>query len=297
MLKNHAPVPWIAGLGDVADRYDVLLCDIWGVIHNGREAFLEASDALRAFRNSGGVVVLITNAPRPNAPIREQVLKFGLSADAFDTIVTSGDVTIALVAERIQQAVHHIGPERDLTLFEEAAARSGVSAKLVDLDAADYVLCTGLFDDDVETPSDYEATLRRIAERGLTFICANPDLIVHRGEKLVYCAGSLAERLNSLAGEVVYCGKPHPPIYDLALAAAGQAVGGRLDPRRVLAIGDGMRTDIAGARARGLDALFVSAGIHAGDIHRATGDETAALQDLFARDQVWPTAAIRALRP
>jgi HAD superfamily hydrolase (TIGR01459 family) len=297
MLETHAPVPILAGLGEIASRYDVLLCDVWGVVHNGREAFPDASAALSAFRRRGGVVTLLTNAPRPNAPIREQVLKLGLAADAFDTIVTSGDVAIAAVAERIAAPVHHIGAERDLPLFEVASARAGAPARLVDLESADYVLCTGLFDDDVETPADYEATLRRIAERGLPFLCANPDLVVHRGEKLVYCAGALAERLKALGGHTVYFGKPHAPIYAAALAASEQALGRPLDPRRVLAVGDGMRTDIAGARARGLDALFVSRGIHTGDVHEAEIDEPAALQALFARENVWPTAAIQTLRP
>ena len=297
MLETHAPVPILAGLGEIASRYDVLLCDVWGVVHNGREAFPDASAALSAFRRRGGVVTLLTNAPRPNAPIREQVLKLGLAADAFDTIVTSGDVAIAAVAERIAAPVHHIGAERDLPLFEVASARAGAPVRLVDLESADYVLCTGLFDDDVETPADYEATLRRIAERGLPFLCANPDLVVHRGEKLVYCAGALAERLKVLGGQTVYFGKPHAPIYAAALAASEQALGRPLDPRRVLAVGDGMRTDIAGARARGLDALFVSRGIHTGDVHEAEIDEPAALQALFARENVWPTAAIQTLRP
>jgi HAD superfamily hydrolase (TIGR01459 family) len=297
MPENRANIPIVAGLGEISSRYDALLCDIWGVVHNGREVFAAASDALRAFRKQGGAVVLITNAPRPNAPIREQVLSFGLAPDAFDAIVTSGDVTISLIADRIGAAVHHIGPERDLSLFEAAAERAGAKAKLVGLEAADYVLCTGLFDDDHETPDDYEATLRKIAERGAPFICANPDLVVHRGDTLIYCAGALAERLKAIGGQVIYCGKPHAPIYRAALSAAERALGERLDPRRVLAVGDGMRTDIAGAYGQGLDALFVSGGIHLADVHGSEEGEAAALQALFARERVWPTAAIRVLKP
>ncbi len=269
-IRSHIPV--VAGLGELSAGYDVLLCDVWGVVHNGREAFPSASDALRAFRNKGGFVVLLTNAPRPNAPIREQVLSLGLALDAFDAIVTSGDVTISLIADRIQMCVHHIGAERDLTLFKAASLRAGATVKLTDLERADYVVCTGLFDDNVETPDDYETVLRRVAERGLPFICANPDLIVHRGDKLVYCAGALAERLKALSGAVIYCGKPHAPIYREALGVAERALGRKFDRRRVLAIGDGMRTDIAGAVAQGLDTLFVSGGIHVDDIHGVDRD-------------------------
>jgi HAD superfamily hydrolase (TIGR01459 family) len=295
MPQTPPHVPVVAGLGDISANYDALLCDIWGVVHNGRESFPDAYEALRAFRRAGGAVTLITNAPRPSAPIIAQVRQFGVPDDAFDAIVTSGDVTIALIAERIHSPVHHIGPERDLSLFEEAAKRAGTAARLVDLEAAEYVLCTGLFDDDVETPDDYADTLDRIVARGLPFICANPDLIVHRGEELIYCAGALAEGVKARSGEVVYCGKPHAPIYRIALAAAERALGRKLDPRRVLAIGDGMRTDIAGALAQGLDALFMSGGIHAGDVH-GTEEDDAALQALFAREQMWPTAAMRALK-
>ncbi len=159
MTETRA-IPILSGLEQISQKYDVLLCDVWGVVHNGREVFPEAAAALGRFRAKGGVVILITNAPRPNAPIRAQVLQFGLPSAAFDAIVTSGDVTVSLIAERGGAAVHHIGPQRDLTLFEEAAALTGSTPRLVDLESADYVLCTGLFDDEIETPDDYEATLR-----------------------------------------------------------------------------------------------------------------------------------------
>jgi len=289
-------VPVISGLAAISDRYDVLLCDVWGVLHNGREAFPAASEALSAYRARGGVVVLITNAPRPRAPIREQVLKFGLSADAFDEIVTSGDVSIALIAERIHQRVHHIGPERDLSLFAAAGELARAPVKLVGPEEADYVLCTGLFDDDVETPADYDARLGRIVERKIPFLCANPDLVVHRGERLIYCAGALAEKLRELGGEPIYCGKPHAPIYRVAIETAEAIRGRKVDPRRILAVGDGMRTDIAGAIGQGLDAMFVSGGIHLDEVH-GSGDEAEALRMLFDSANLWPVAAIKALEP
>jgi len=296
MQSPTKTVPLISGLGEISDRYDVLLCDVWGVLHNGREAFPAASEALSAYRARGGVVVLITNAPRPRAPIREQVVKFGLSPDAFDEVVTSGDVSIALIAERINQSVHHIGPERDLSLFAAAAERARKPAKLVGPEEADYVLCTGLFNDDVETPADYESRLGRIVERKIPFLCANPDLVVHRGERLIYCAGALAEKLRELGGEPLYCGKPHAPIYRVAIETAEAILGRKVDPRRVLAVGDGMRTDIAGAIGQGLDALFVSGGIHLAEIH-GSDDAAAALRVLFDSADLWPLAVIKALAP
>jgi HAD superfamily hydrolase (TIGR01459 family) len=293
--RNAQP---IAGLGEIADRYDAILCDVWGVLHNGREAFRPASDALTAFRRRGGVVVLITNAPRPSAPIQAQAVKLGVSPDAFDAVVTSGDVTVALISERKGEPVHHVGPPRDLSLFEAAALSTGVKPVLAPLEEAKYVLCTGLFHDDVETPADYEERLRAMAARGLPFICANPDLIIHRGSDLVYCAGALAQRYEELGGAAIYAGKPHPPVYRAALAAAEAARGRPIEPSRVLAIGDAMRTDIAGAARQNFDALFISAGIHHDEVHgggpRVEADR---LTELFQREELWPVATARSLGP
>lgn len=288
---SNAPIPALAGLQDIAGRYDALLCDVWGVLHNGREAFRDASDALVAYRRRGGVVILITNAPRPNPPIREQILQFGVAPEAFDAIVTSGDVTMGLIGERIGDPVHHIGPERDLTLFSAVERQTGTTPKLARLGDAAYVVCTGLVDDLTETLEDYDAALRHIAENKIPFICANPDLVVHRGDQLVYCAGALAKRLVEIDGDVFYCGKPHAPIYGATLKAAEHAAGRPLDKRRVLAVGDGMRTDIAGAVGQGLDTLFVVAGIHA-EAARENG-----LDAFFAREKLWPTLTIETLKP
>ncbi len=295
-MSTQRPVPALSGLGEIAERYDALLCDVWGVLHNGREAFRAASDALAAFRARGGVVVLVTNAPRPKAPIREQVLRFGVAAEAFDAIVTSGDVTLSLIAERIALPVFHVGPPRDLSLYERAGKIAGVEPRLAGLDEAEYVLCTGLYDDESETPADYEDMLRAILARDLPFICANPDLVVHRGDKLVYCAGAIAKRFVEFGGEPIYCGKPHAPIYAASLGAARRALGRTLERSRVLAIGDGMRTDIAGAFAQGLDTLFVSGGIHFADLDGAE-HPAVALAKLFVRENLWPTATLTTLRP
>jgi len=289
-------VPLIEGLGAIADRYDAIFCDIWGVLHNGRESFPPASDALVAFRKRGGQVVLVSNAPRPSAPIHAQVIGLGVSPDAFDAIVTSGDVAIGLIAERGGAPVHHIGPERDLSLFDAAAARTGMQPLLVGVEAASYILCTGLFDDEIETPADYSDRLAALAARGLPFICANPDLVVHRGGDEIYCAGALAQAYEALGGATIYAGKPHAPIYAAALAAAGAARGAPLERSRVLAIGDAMRTDIAGAARQGLDALFVTSGIHREDLHGPGASEDP-LHGLFARENLRPIAATYALAP
>lgn len=288
----------ISGLGEISDRYDAILCDIWGVVHNGIASFAPASEALVAFRRRGGAVVLISNAPRPFTPIERQVLKLGVSPEAFDAIVTSGDVTIGLMERQAGDQVLHIGPQRDLSLFD-AAAETGARPRLVSFEDAQYALCTGLRNDEVETVDDYEPELRAMAKRDMTMICANPDIVIHRGDTLIYCAGALARRYEQLGGSVIYAGKPHGPIYDRALALAEQARGAPIDKRRVLAIGDGMRTDILGATRAELDALFVTGGIHR-SLHKQTLESPAdpiELQRLYDENEAWPVAAIPALRP
>jgi HAD superfamily hydrolase (TIGR01459 family) len=289
----------IAGLSEISDRYDVILCDIWGVLHNGVASFTQASDALVSFRRRGGAVILISNAPRPSPPIARQVLKLGVSPEAFDAVVTSGDVTIGLMEQQASDRVLHIGPERDLILLDAVADASGARPKLVSLEDAQYALCTGLRNDEAETLDDYEPELRAMAIRDMAMICANPDIVIHRGDTLIYCAGALARRYEELGGSVVYAGKPYAPIYDRALALAEQIRGAPIEKPRVLAIGDGMRTDIAGAARAGLDVLFVTGGIHR-SLHKETLDSPAdpiELQHLYDENAVWPVAAIPVLRP
>ena len=290
------PIPLIDGLGALSGRYDAILCDIWGVLHNGRDAFRPASEALAAFRRSGGTVVLITNAPRPNPIIRDQALAFGVAPDAFDEVVTSGDVSIGMIAARGGAPLYHIGPPRDLALIAAVKERGGVAPALVEPEAATYVLCTGLFDNSTETPEDYAGRFAAFVERRLPMICANPDLVVHRGQRLVYCAGALAELYEALGGETIYAGKPHPPIYAAALERIAALRGAPVAPARALAIGDALRTDLAGAAAVGLDALFVADGIHRNELY-GPGAADDALQRLFAPPAPRPIAAIRTLVP
>jgi HAD superfamily hydrolase (TIGR01459 family) len=287
----------ISGLSEISDRYDAILCDIWGVLHNGLASFTEASEALVSFRRRGGAVVLISNAPRPSSPIERQVLKLGVSPDAFDAVVTSGDVTIALMEQQAGDQVLHIGPERDLTLFD--AVEASGRPRLVSLEDAQYVLCTGLRSDETETVDDYQSELKAMLARGMAMICANPDIVIHRGDALIYCAGALARRYEDLGGSVIYAGKPYGPIYDRALALAERARGARIDKSRVLAIGDGMRTDIIGARQAELDALFVTGGIHR-SLHKedlTSPADPIELRRLYDENEVWPVAAISSLRP
>jgi HAD superfamily hydrolase (TIGR01459 family) len=287
----------ISGLSEISGRYDAVLCDIWGVVHNGVASFPPAAEALSSFRARGGAVVLITNAPRPSPPVQRQVLKLGVPPEAFDAVVTSGDVTIELMERERGDRVLHIGPERDLSLFDAAAA-AGVRPRRVALEEAQYALCTGLRRDETERPQDYESELRAMAARAMPMICANPDLVIHRGDDLIYCAGALARRYEELGGKVVYAGKPHAPIYERALMLAERARGARIEKRRVLAIGDGMTTDIAGAARAGLDALFVTGGVHR-SLHGETPETPAdpvELQRLCDEHGLFPVAAIASLR-
>lgn len=256
-----------AGLGALAGLYDVLLCDIWGVMHDGRRAFAAAVDATSRFRQAGGTVVLVTNSPRPRDLVLAQIAELGVPDQAFDALVTSGDVTIAAIAEKGRGALYHVGPPRDRALFDAVHRRTGVAPRLSDLPDAEFVVVTGLFDDRAETPLDYAEALAAMRARDLLMICANPDIVVHIGDVLLYCAGALAEAYAALGGRTVLAGKPHPPIYLAALALAETARGGRSAPARVLAIGDGLVTDGAGAAREAIDFLLVTSGIHRDAFH------------------------------
>jgi HAD superfamily hydrolase (TIGR01459 family) len=264
----------------IAPRYDVVLCDIWGVVHNGIAAHAPACEALMRFRAGGGAVVLITNAPRPSPWVIHQMDRLGIPRDAYDDVMTSGDLTRDVIAGRKGEAVFHIGPERDLTIFH------GLDLRLTPVETADYVVCSGLFDEDRETPEDYRGLVATMRDRGLFMVCANPDLIVERGVERFYCAGAIADLYGATGGEVLYAGKPHRPIYEAALAKAAKVRYAAADPARTLAIGDSLRTDITGARALGIDGLFVSGGIHAQEL--GAGGSREALGAMFAAAGVTP---------
>lgn len=264
----------------IAPRYDVVLCDIWGVVHDGITAHAHACDALMRYRADGGVVVLITNAPRPAPWVVRQLDRLGVPGDAYDDVMTSGDLTREEVARRAGEAVFHIGPQRDLTIFD------GLDVRLASVEAATYVVCSGLFDEYKETPDDYRDLAAAMRSRGLLMMCANPDLVVERGTVRFYCAGAIADLYATIGGDVLYLGKPHQPIYDAALAKASQVRSAPAEPARTLAIGDSLRTDITGARALGIDGLFVAGGIHAHEL--GPGESREALGAIFAAAGVTP---------
>jgi HAD superfamily hydrolase (TIGR01459 family) len=273
----------------LAADYDVVLCDVWGVMHNGVAAFAEAGEALARFRAGGGTVVLITNAPRPGDVVLSQMQRLGVRRDAYDGIVSSGDVTRAVMRQRPGQSVFHLGPERDLPMFADLGIAFAPAA------SADYAVCSGLFDDTVETPEDYRPLLGQMRERRLFMLCANPDVVVERGTTLVYCAGALADLYAALGGEVLYAGKPHRPIYAEALAKANALRPAPAPLGRVLAIGDSVRTDLQGAAASGIDFLFVTSGIHAEELGSREDPDPAALRDIFAAAGAAPKAVMHRL--
>jgi HAD superfamily hydrolase (TIGR01459 family) len=259
MADSSSP-PILRGLSDIAGDYDAAICDVWGVMHNGREAFLPAADAMRRFRQTRGPVVLLSNAPRLADGVEGLFDRVGLPRDFYDGIMTSGlaarDDLLRRTAHGRPLKLFYLGPPRDNPLFE------GLNIALTNPEEAEVVLCTGFYDDDTETPDDYRAMLETFQARALPFLCANPDIVVQRGDKLIFCAGAIARLYESLGGAVVYYGKPYPAVFEKALQMA-RSVGAA---NRPLVIGDGIETDIAGANRMGLDALFIAGGIHASDL-------------------------------
>jgi HAD superfamily hydrolase (TIGR01459 family) len=272
----------ISGLSELAPRYDSLICDVWGVIHDGHKAHPAAAEALTRFRKAHGPVVLLTNAPRLPGEVAAQWAQYGVPPGCYDAIVSSGGAARAELDRRAEKAplsLYYIGPDKDLPILEGLAhAQTGIGE-------ADVAFCTGLVDDLTETVEDYAATLAAMGKRGLTMICANPDLVVHRGPKLCYCAGALGREYERLGGKVIYYGKPHRPIYDAARAALNGAT-------HPLAVGDGLFTDVLGANRAGLDVLFIADGVHGEEVEPYTQNHLAAL---FGKSGVSALAACRTL--
>ncbi|WP_269931645.1 TIGR01459 family HAD-type hydrolase [Aminobacter sp. HY435] len=279
----------IASLEALTGRYKALLCDVWGVIHNGVSAFPEAAAALAAARDKGVAVVLITNAPRPREGVIAQLATLGVPATAWDRVVTSGDVTRDLIRSGPRR-IFHVGPERDYPIYD------GLDIDLVEEFEASCVVCTGLFDDETETPADYAEMLRRLRARNLPFICANPDIVVERGHEMIWCAGALARDYGLLGGRTLVSGKPHRPIYEAALAAASEVLGHDVARADALAIGDGMFTDVKGAADNGIDVLYVSGGIHARDYGEAHAPDPHRLAAFLEKHGYSPVATIPRLR-
>ncbi|MDI7864782.1 TIGR01459 family HAD-type hydrolase [Rhizobiaceae bacterium n13] len=270
----------IENFQDIVSQYDVALCDVWGVLHNGVDAFAAASEALARARAAGVTVVLITNSPRPFPGVVSQLKLIGVADEAFDRIVTSGDVTRELIA-RGPKKVFLLGPERDQPILD------GLDVVRVDEKEADVIVCTGFFDDETETPEDYHDMLVAFEARKVPMICANPDLIVERGPLMIPCAGAMAVYYHQLGGETRIAGKPHTPIYEAALAKARDERGD-FPLERVVAIGDGMPTDVRGALGYGLDLLYISGGIHAKEYTLHGKTDEALLSDYLERENATP---------
>lgn len=273
----------LSSLSDWPGRYDVIFSDVWGVVHNGLSPHPAAGAALTAFRKQGGVVIMISNAPRPFWAVIEQLDQIGVVRTAYDGVVTSGDVTQELARAQPIGRCYHIGSSRDEPLFRELAVQR------VPLADAGFIICSGLRDDETERAEDYRPELAAAAGRDLIMICANPDLVVERGHRLIPCAGALAEIYAELGGKVIQAGKPHPPIYEATLAKAAQEMGKVPAKNRILAIGDAIRTDIAGAHAFGIDSVFLSAGIHSQELHDTAG--------ALDREKIGPFLAAQAFQP
>jgi HAD superfamily hydrolase (TIGR01459 family) len=289
-----ADIPVLDSIEELGSRYRAWLVDIWGVMHNGRSAFERAVAATRAFRAQGGIVVLLSNSPRPSPSVQEQLRRLGVPDDAYDATVTSGDLTRHELAKHRGATVFHLGPERDRPIFV------GLDVKLGAAEDAELVVCSGLFDDETESPEDYAELLAMLAGRKLPMICANPDHMVERGDRLVWCAGALASLYEKQGAPVIYAGKPHAPIYLLALETIDRLAGAPVPRDQVLAIGDGVNTDIAGAGGVGIDAVFVASGLHVPSNSGGEGGAEALdarhLAELFAHAKARPLGAMRALR-
>lgn len=282
--ESAASIPLIRSIEPLAGGTTAWLVDIWGVIHNGVRPFAEACAACARFREGGGLVVLVSNSPRPRDSVAEQLDRIGVPRTSWDAIVTSGDVARTLIGRYAGRPILHLGPERDL------ATLAGLDVQRVGAESAAAVVCTGLFDDERETPDDYAATLQLCAARGLPMICANPDVTVERDGRIIYCAGAIARAYEQIGGAVAYAGKPYVPIYKLTFETLEELRPGSADRKRLLAIGDGVHTDIAGAAAAGVPSLFVASGLHA-----KSGLDAAALAALFPAEMPRPIAAMTKL--
>jgi HAD superfamily hydrolase (TIGR01459 family) len=276
-------IPIISSVAPFAETADLWFVDIWGVMHNGVRPFASSVAACETFRKQGGTVLLVTNSPRPRESVGRQLDCIGVSRDAYNGIVSSGDVSRSLIEAWAGKAILHIGPARDLAIFVGLSAQPGASA-----DDAAVVVCTGLYDDETEGPDDYRVMLEKLRGRDLPMICANPDLQVDRGGRMIYCAGAIAAAYAALGGRVSYAGKPYQPIYELALKTGSEMRGAAVRKERVLAIGDGVATDIAGASGFGIRSVFIAGGVaaHAGE----TIEQTAAR--LFSNDSAAKPVAV-----
>ena len=282
--------PILTSAAELFDRYDVVLCDIWGVVHDGKTAYPRANEALRRFREKGGTVVLVTNAPMTAPAIAVLLDDKGVDRAAWDGIVGSGDIALRQIARKQYKRVYGIGPRpRDKSFFDAVP-------NLVDgLETADAIACTGLVHERTETAGDYRAILDQALAMKLPFVCVNPDLAVHIGHDLVPCAGAIAALYEQMGGEVYWCGKPHPSAYGTALDVAQQKRGKAVEKSRVLGIGDAARTDLKSAEVAGVDGLFIAAGLHRDELIAGGAIDQVALAALFKKHSARAVAVMQQL--
>ena len=278
--------PIIGRAGSLLARYDALFCDVWGVLHNGRTAYAEAGEALARLRAGGATVVLVSNAPVPADGVERVLERTGVRRDAWDAIVSSGDIALAHIAEQGYGRLHRVGPaKRDSRLFQRLPGSAAA------LHEADAIVCTGLVDDASETVESYRALIEEGVARRLPFVCANPDLVVDVGDKRYLCAGSIAAEYERCGGPVFWAGKPHPSAYAAALRRATELRGSEPERTRILAVGDAVRTDLAAAQGMGIDALFIASGIHNDAVMAAGSIDPERLASVFAPAGTPPAVA------
>jgi HAD superfamily hydrolase (TIGR01459 family) len=292
----------ITDLAQVSSRYEAVFCDLWGCLHNGVVAFPDAVAALRAYKAAGGTVLLLTNSPRPKSSVIKQLDALGVPRDCYDEVVSSGDAAqYALVTGAVGRQVFHIGAPKDQVFFTDFADDVAMIAAneppivQVALADAEGIVCTGLFDDQTESPDDYAAQLLLAKTRGIPMLCANPDIIVDLGHKRIFCAGAIAQAYEGMGGTAFYFGKPHPPIYDLARRRLTALMA--RDDVPVLCIGDGIATDIQGGQSEGIDTLFVTGGLAADQFGTdSSNPDEALLTDWLTGKMLSPTFSIGFLR-
>lgn len=289
--RPASPTPILTAAGGLLAGYAVIFCDIWGVLHDGQRAFAASNEALTRFRACGGTVVLVSNAPSPIAGVAATLAEKGVHRDAYDAIVSSGEQALTHIRTAGYQKVHRIGPAgRDSHFFAD------LDRPDTPLAACDAIACTGLIDDSTETGESYRARLVPAAARGIPFVCANPDRVVHVGDKLFQCAGAIAAVYEDLGGPVVWCGKPYASAYTLAFQKVAAIRGSSVAPERVLAIGDAIAFDLAGAQGAGIDALFIGSGIHRDAVMPSGQIDPTALERELSKAGVGAVAAMTYLK-
>ncbi|OIQ35714.1 MAG: HAD family hydrolase [Roseobacter sp. MedPE-SWchi] len=287
----------IESLAEASAPYSALFVDLWGCVHNGITAYPEAVAALQAYRQRGGIVVLVTNSPKPRAGVAAQLAQFGVPDDAYDTIATSGDsARSAMFTGAVGNKVYFMGEwQRDAGFFEPLhVIHDPVEITRVPLAEAEGIVCCGPFDT-MADPDVNRADFLFAKQKGMKLLCANPDIIVDRGETREWCAGALARLYTEMGGESLYFGKPHPPIYDLARRRLAE-LGNDIADGDILAIGDGPHTDIAGAMGEGIDSLFITGGLAASETKTSVQPDAEALAEYLAQEGSAPTFSIGFLR-